>query len=318
MGEYTTGSDESYTDVICESPPFVNETGLTVCGEPRGFKEIYMAAISCGTPEEIHQLLSYPGFMIDQHNAFCCTVLQSVARGHMADGVFILLKAGANVNITDDETGNSVLHDTISNMYSMSDSGENYALHGEAVVKLLVYYGADIHSVNKFGETALHIAAMIGEPRVVEFLLDQGAYMDLVSTSNDGHTPHGNVCYNIDQLRRHDNMPESAFATVIEKYEETKVILDNAMEYYTKCIDSIMDTCIMSDTMSLESKQVELENMMTPLRISETPRQIFQSLSDEGVITPFDDKWMYGDQIDVGGCMFMKELIEEERSRQSV
>ncbi|KAJ1487067.1 ankyrin repeat protein, partial [Baffinella frigidus] len=51
-------------------------------------------------------------------------------------------------------------------------------LESYAVVKLLVYYGADIHALNNNNETALHIAALVGEPGVIRFLLDQGAYVD--------------------------------------------------------------------------------------------------------------------------------------------
>ncbi|KAJ1466037.1 hypothetical protein T484DRAFT_1582485, partial [Baffinella frigidus] len=58
------------------------------------------------------------------------------------------------------------------------------------VVKLLVYYGVDIHALNNNNETALHIAALVGEPDVVRFLLDQGAYADVPLKSRGGFTPH--------------------------------------------------------------------------------------------------------------------------------
>ncbi|KAJ1467813.1 hypothetical protein T484DRAFT_1599476, partial [Baffinella frigidus] len=61
--------------------------------------------------------------------------------------------------------------------------------HAAAVVKLLVYYGADIHALNNENETALHLAAKAADPDVVRFLLDQGAYVDLRLESKAEESP---------------------------------------------------------------------------------------------------------------------------------
>ena len=39
---------------------------------------------------------------------------------------------------------------------------------------MLDMYGANLDAVTNFGETALHLAAIYGYPRIVEYLLDRG------------------------------------------------------------------------------------------------------------------------------------------------
>jgi ankyrin repeat protein len=54
-------------------------------------------------------------------------------------------------------------------------------------VKAIVEMGADIHAVNKQGETALHKAAFTGAEAVVQYLVEQGAEIDIRNKS--GETP---------------------------------------------------------------------------------------------------------------------------------
>ncbi|MGE0446123.1 MAG: ankyrin repeat domain-containing protein [Vicinamibacterales bacterium] len=54
-------------------------------------------------------------------------------------------------------------------------------------IKLLLERGADVNAVNSLGETAMHGAAQRGADRIVQFLADNGAQLDVVN--KDGRTP---------------------------------------------------------------------------------------------------------------------------------
>ena len=47
-------------------------------------------------------------------------------------------------------------------------------------LKLLVEFGCDINAVNAYGQIALHGAAYIGANKVIQFLLDNGAKVDML------------------------------------------------------------------------------------------------------------------------------------------
>ena len=178
--------DAASYGIMCE-PMFTTDT--EIAGHYRGFCARYYAAISCGTAEEVCQLLTFPGFDIDTHDDLSPAVLQSLARGHMAEGVFVLLEAGANASITDISTGTSALQDAILNMTHGCHFDPTCAIEGLAVVNLLLYYNADIEFTNKDKRTALHLAAMAGQPDVVKILLDQGAYSQLNLGDKNSKTP---------------------------------------------------------------------------------------------------------------------------------
>jgi ankyrin repeat protein len=63
------------------------------------------------------------------------------------------------------------------------------------VVRYLLDNGADVHVLDKDGNTALHLAALSNEnPEVLEVLLKAGAKVD--AKNNDGTTPAYNAIYN--------------------------------------------------------------------------------------------------------------------------
>ena len=73
-----------------------------------------------------------------------------------------------------------------------TDKYGNTALHWAAIrgpleiVKLLLDRGADVNVTNKYGETALHVAGLKGHVEIVKLLLKAGA--DVNATKNNGRT----------------------------------------------------------------------------------------------------------------------------------
>jgi ankyrin repeat protein len=292
-----TYGDDVQMDYGMFSHP-VQENYIDIRGIPRGFGEIYTAAISCGTAEEMYQLLAYPGFDMNLQSKEHCSILQSVARGHMAEGVFILLAAGANPNTVNIANMNSVLHDTIWNMRHDCHFDKNCAIEGMAVIQLLVYYGANIHAVNCFGETPLHIAAFAGHSNVVEFLLDQGAYTDASKYDNESQTPHDIARLNLDRFHQNPRMSDDSFNDIRMQYSKVESMLSTAQAWCKQC-----------DNMHPTDMAV---SMLKPSRLLQTPRQIFQFLSQNDLLVPYEEKWTYAGQVDVGGSLLMKTIQDEE------
>jgi ankyrin repeat protein len=79
----------------------------------------------------------------------------------------ILLDAAANINITIDEQGNSILHAIAAARFGSGD-----------IIAALIQSGANIHALNSEGQTALHSALVFYKPSrlaIVESLLKHGA-----------------------------------------------------------------------------------------------------------------------------------------------
>lgn len=292
------------------------------------FEAIYVNAICIGHAEDMHRLLSYEGFMVDQHSELCCTALQSVARAHKPEGVFVLLAHGANVNTTDKATGNTVLHDAISTMNCAvsANPGKCQDLHAAAVVKLLVYYGADIHALNNENETALHLAAKAADPDVVRFLLDQGAYVDLRLESKAEESPPDIAWNNISNWNPRAGMSAADVDAQGRSYSTTDFVVQQAVGYHNNCIAVREAMCCPSyatihnlDATDLAVDiQQEWAKMTKPSKMSQTPREIFQDLFKYGGGSPDGgpDRWTYPGQVDVGGCRLVHDILEEERTRQ--
>ena len=278
----------------------ISETDEQIRGKPRGFTEIYIAAISCGTAEEVHQLLAIPGFDVNRCDDRSPALLQSLARGHMAEGVFVVLASDADPNVEDPDTGNRVLHDTVSNMTHGLHVDANCAIEGLAVVHLLLSYGASIHHLNGHNRTPLHLAVLAGQPNVVKLLLDQGAYADLHIQDVDDATP-GDYAKNL-VLNLHNSSVElDNFDDLMTQYSEVESIIRAAEAYEEKC-----HTFYAGDSGAIEA-------MLKPSQLLQTPRQVFSTLSRAGLLVPYDDRWHYANQVDNGGSQLMKTIVDEER-----
>lgn len=99
-------------------------------------------------------------------------LLFAAGNGHL-DVIKALLRAGADVNAADDQTGYTAL---------MAAAGGGHA----DLIKPLVVAGANIEVRDSTGDTALTLASIRNKPDVVQALIDAGANV------NDGYvTPSG-------------------------------------------------------------------------------------------------------------------------------
>jgi hypothetical protein len=118
-------------------------------------------------------MLNFPGFEINEKNAYGGTTLHTLAGYHQFGGVLVCLDAGADVTAKDIE-GNTALHRAIRSMPYNCYTGNFYDKPpecAEAVVEILIYYKANIHARNTRGETAVDIARNVNERGVLEILL---------------------------------------------------------------------------------------------------------------------------------------------------
>jgi hypothetical protein len=234
------------------------------------FRILCTEAIS-GTPDELMEVLVYPGFKIDQKNANGFTMLHSVAMNHNTKNVLVCLSVGADVNAVDLH-GNTPLHVAID---AMKD-GE-YLVEFEAVVQLLIFYKANIHARNDQMQTPLHVAARVGEPNVLRFLMDQGAFADIGSSDNHDHLPLY-ICR-----------------------ENYKTWIPNRM-LPKMCIELQHRRHIDACELLFQASQNEASGIKPDTKLPKCPRMIFQHLVDEDVLCPIDD--------------FLKDIIEGQEAQR--
>ncbi len=118
------------------------------------------------------------------------TALLNLAYGGYAEGIQLVLNAGANVNKADND-GNTALHNAVMNKKP-------------EVVQILLGRMENINlQENRLGNTPLHIAALNGDLKSTELLLNSGAKADIKNfsqkTAFDYAVQYGNVdivaCY---------------------------------------------------------------------------------------------------------------------------
>ena len=115
------------------------------------------------------------------------TPLEAAARTGQLEAVQLLLKNGANPNIPDVEGLTPLAWAVIQLNRDKPGMPEKY----EAIVKLLVASGADVHARAGNGVTVLHQAAGGGNPAIVRYLLANGAFSDINAegSKDKGRTP---------------------------------------------------------------------------------------------------------------------------------
>ena len=69
-----------------------------------------------------------------------------------------------------------------------------------AAVKLALDLGNDVNAVNNHGNTALHNAAFIGALNVIQFLVDNGAKLDLKNQKDMTPLDRAHIDYHAGQI----------------------------------------------------------------------------------------------------------------------
>jgi hypothetical protein len=126
----------------------------------------------------------------------------------------VLLDSGASVN-SKDRSGATPLHYAIAHMqnsrYSSADKVNKAYLDAEAMVDLLLYYygtGDDFNVQDDRGNTPLHVAALVNEPRIIKKLIAHGAWRHLETVNVDGHTALYLAVDNIQKMEEWYTVPE--------------------------------------------------------------------------------------------------------------
>ena len=148
-----------------------------------------MGTLLTFTPSVTEYLLSQGADPNHQTNESGAPVLVGIAYMNCVECVRLLLKGGADANITEKRTGETALHSCLAKL-----EGDRYD-----VVKVLIEYGADPNrrtipgvktlaywrDVRTRGETPLHRAAAYAGQETVQLLLDAGADKTIRDANGD-------------------------------------------------------------------------------------------------------------------------------------
>ncbi|CAG9763871.1 unnamed protein product [Ceutorhynchus assimilis] len=131
-------------------------------------------AVRHGKTEIVESLLVHRAKR-DVKNIYGDTALHLAAEKGNSTIVHLLLESGFNVNVTDNLSKYTPLHNA--SLY-----------HDDAhLVEILLKFGAEMERRNNIGKTALHMASFKGHSAVVNSLLKNGANIN--ARDNNGNTP---------------------------------------------------------------------------------------------------------------------------------
>jgi len=150
----------------------------------------------------------------------------------------LIEKGALNLNWKDDD-GNMALH-----MVAIENT-QNSAKY----TKILIKKGADVHAKNKYGETALHMAAYSNSPDIAKILIENGADKD--AKDDDGETV----------LQIATRLNNTDVKTVIEKTEnlEPKRIKEKDMKLKGEADQNKKSLDAAEKNLSEEKLKIDLE-----------------------------------------------------------
>ena len=85
----------------------------------------------------------------------------------------LCVKHGVNINVRSTQ-GKTALHWLL---YRLKDQNENYAIFNN--IETLILCGADVNAIDDDNVTLLHLACKVGNPAIIQLLLDNGAYKSI-------------------------------------------------------------------------------------------------------------------------------------------
>ncbi|KMU89411.1 ankyrin domain-containing protein [Coccidioides immitis H538.4] len=179
--------------------------------DKHGWSTLHHAAVS-GNVRVIDALLKKGDVISLPNGSDDEFTLHKLVRSRRVDLVEAFLEAGADMTLEEVqnltafdvaiETGQASVVDLfLSSRYDPSDiDGFSLPLHravskgDEAIVSLLIDSGADVHSVNTRGMSALHLACIDGYEDIVDTLMEWDADPDL--EDEDGWSPLMHALHN--------------------------------------------------------------------------------------------------------------------------
>jgi hypothetical protein len=229
-------------------------------------------------------------------NLFCFSV-----SNHAIDILLILIAMGANVN-SPTLDGYTPIHLAINFMkHPIKDNIQPRNVDtAEAIIRILIYYGADVRVCDSHSETPLHIAASLGEPTLVQMLLNHGA--EILAVCNNGLSA-GQVCkHEMEKLIR-DNNTKLGISWIINmgntqllRYRQVNEILESAhtqeLKFQTACITELkrrqhVDIDEIGDIRDIFHKL--RPKFLQPTPTNTTPMEIVHGLIQKGYLNPEPD-----------------------------
>jgi hypothetical protein len=274
----------------------------------RSTVELVAYAVNTNHTKDIRDLISN-GFQIDsldnvfQPNTAPMTVMCFAASRNEIDIVLTLIMLGANVN-SPTANGDTPIHLAIQSMKPSRGQTKTTDIT-EALVRILIYYGADVCATNDVYEAPLHTAARVGDAAMVKILLDNGAEILAVCTKGLSAV---DVCQaEIAKLTPSDTTVNPfgllwtgvVYNVQLNRYRETCDLLDAArlreLKFREACTTELMymrrvhntETDNIEDLRAIFQKLRPQFVSLKSLKIN--PREIFDTLIRKGYLNPDPD-----------------------------
>ncbi len=146
-------------------------------GNPLGRELLNMA--EKGDLARVKELIKQGANIYIKDSWGCTPILEAALKGHL-EIVKLLIDCGAEVNVVNKETNQTVLH--------MASKASNSDL-----VKFLIAKGADVDAIDYWKNTPLFSAASGNKKEIVEILISAGACVDF--RNDNGETPLWRTTY---------------------------------------------------------------------------------------------------------------------------
>jgi hypothetical protein len=280
-------------------------------GKRRSTTELIAYAIETNHTKDIRKLISN-GFHIDSRdnvfkpNTDPMTVLCFAVSLEAIDIVLTLIDMGANIN-SPTLSGDTPIHVAIRSIKPPSkDPSQHRSIDVmQVLIRLLIYYGADVSACNCVSETPLHIAARLGESSIVKVLIDNG--VDVTSFCKEGFCAY-DVCQNEIKKILPTNSKFNPIGRLLtgvvhtvqlNRYYIICDLLEKAqmqeLRFQKACITELFH---MRQTHGIQCDRIEdmrfifhelRQHFLPPSVITQHPRELFEKLICDGYLNPEPD-----------------------------